>query len=136
MDVRHVVTCFLEHDDKIALFKRSRQVGTYKERWAGISGYIEAKNTPLDQAFQEMKEEAGLNRDDVQLISEGKPLEVIDTEMGRKWVVHPFRFIIMRPEGITIDWENTEVRWINPAEISRYETVPKLRETWIQVSGI
>lgn len=136
MEVKHVVTCFLEHEGKIAIFKRSRQVGTYKERWSGISGYIEEGNSPSDQAFQEMREETGLDRKDVQLVTEGSPLEVVDMQMGRKWVVYPFRFKIMSPGKIVIDWENTEIRWIDPDNIDEYETVPKLSDTWKEVAGI
>lgn len=135
MEERHVVTCFLEHDGEIALFKRSQQVGTYRGRWAGVSGYIEEGNTPCEQALQEIKEEAGLDREDVELVKEGKPLEVVDLEMGRRWIVHPYRFMVMRPEKIEIDWENTEIRWIDPGDIGEYETVPQLIETWEEVAG-
>ena len=41
MEERHVVTCFLEHGGEIPLLRRSQRVGTYKGRWAGVSGYIE-----------------------------------------------------------------------------------------------
>jgi hypothetical protein len=58
MEETHVVTCFLERDSdkKIALLRRSQMVGTYKGRWAGVSGYIEKENTPLKQAFEEIRE--------------------------------------------------------------------------------
>jgi len=135
MEEKHVVTCFLEYGKKISLLKRSEQVGTYKGRWAGISGYIEVANTPYEQALEELKEEAGLDVEDVVLLKEGKPLEVVDLQMGRRWVVHPYRFRVISPQKIEIDWENTEFRWIDPRDISEYNTVPQLKETWEAVAG-
>ena len=134
MEEKHVVTCFLEYDKKIPLFRRSERVGTYRGRWAGISGYIEEGKTPYEQALEEIREETGLSEEDIELLKEGETLEAIDEELGRRWVVHPYRFQVIRPEKIVIDWEHSELRWIDPEDISRYETVPKLLETWQRVS--
>ena len=134
MEEKRVVTCFLEHNKKILLFRRSKRVGTYRWRWAGVSGYIEEGNTPYEQALEEIREETGLGREDIELVKGGEPLEVIDEQMGRKWVVHPYRFRVVRPEKIGIDWEHTEMRWIAPEDIGEYETVPNLGGTWERVS--
>jgi 8-oxo-dGTP diphosphatase len=135
MDTKHVVTCFLEHDGKIMILRRSQRVGTYRGRWAGVSGYIEEGISPSNQALTEIKEEAGLDADDVQLVREGQPLDVLDAELGRKWIVHPLRFNVLKPDKIRIDWEHIEVKWIAPGDIGGHETVPKLLEAWQQVSS-
>jgi 8-oxo-dGTP diphosphatase len=131
-----VVTCFLLRrsgdDDEILLLRRSQQVGTYRGRWAGVSGYIE-ETDPLTQAYTEMEEETGLIRENVQLLRSGEPLEVVDTEAKRKWVVHPFLFEVREPARIWADWEHTETRWIRPEDIFQYETVPQLAETLMRV---
>lgn len=129
-----VVTCFLEHGGEISLFRRSQRVSTYKGRWAGISGYIEPGNVPFEQALEEVREETGLHEGDIELVKEGQPLEVIDEQLGRKWIVHPYRFRVLEPEKIAVDWEHTEVKWIDPRDIGKYETVPKLVETWERVA--
>jgi 8-oxo-dGTP diphosphatase len=134
MEEKRVVTCFLEHDKKIPLLRRSERVGTYRGRWAGVSGYIEEGHTPYQQALEEIKEETGLDRENVKLIKEGQPLDVVDEQMGRKWIVYPFRFQVMEPGKIEIDWEHTELRWIDPKDIGKYPTVPKLLETWERVA--
>ena len=134
MDVRHVVTCFLEHDGKVMILRRSRHVGTYQGKWAGVSGYIEEGISPSEQAWTEVKEEAGLGREDVELVKKGDALEVVDADLGRKWFVHPFRFRVLRPERVRIDWEHTEAKWIAPGDIALHETVPKLLEAWQRVS--
>lgn len=126
LEEKHVVTCFLEHDRHILILRRSRKVGTYKRSWAGVSGYIETE--PLDQAYTEIREETGLFKSTVKLIKQGQPLEIIDRELNRKWVVHPFLFHVTDPERLKIDWEHTECKWINPNDLSRYQTVPGLKQ--------
>ncbi len=131
-----VVTCFLLHRsggrEEILLLRRSQQVGTYRGRWAGVSGYIE-ETDPLTQAYTEMEEETGLAGEDVQLLRTGEPLEVVDTEAERRWIVHPFLFEVREPARIRADWEHTETRWIRPEEIFQYETIPQLAETLMRV---
>jgi 8-oxo-dGTP diphosphatase len=130
-----VVTCFLlrrSGDDEILLLRRSQQVGTYRGRWAGVSGYIE-ETDPLTQAYMEIEQETGLTREDVQLLRTGEPLEVVDAEAERRWIVHPFLFEVREPARVRTDWEHSETRWIRPKEISHYETVPQLAETLMRV---
>ncbi|MDM8000305.1 MAG: NUDIX pyrophosphatase [Dehalococcoidia bacterium] len=135
MDERHVVTCFLEHGGKIMILRRSGRVGTYRGRWAGVSGYIEEGTSAPEQAWTEIREECGVDSDDVELVREGQPLEVVDSDLGRKWIVHPFRFRVVRPDKVRIDWEHTEAKWVVPDDIGRHETVPKLLEAWRRVAG-
>lgn len=133
MERRQVVTAFLEHDGKILLLRRSDRVGTYQRRWAGVSGSIDPGRTPEEQVRLEIREETGLTADDVQLIAVGEPLAVDDPRAGRLWLVFPFRFRVRQPERIRLDWEHTEQRWIDPAELTSLETVPNLAETWERV---
>lgn len=124
---RHVVTAFLEHNGKILIVRRSQAVGTHRGRWSGISGYLE--HEPLEQALVEIEEETGLGEGDVELVSSGQVLEIDDAEHKVRWHVHPFLFHVKHPEAIKLDWENLELRWITPADIDRYDTVPALKET-------
>ncbi len=133
MEEVHVVTCFLENGNKILILCRSGQVGSYRQRWAGISGHIEEGATPLAQAWQEIKEEAGLAHPDISLVKEGETLEVEDENLQRRWVVHPFRFHLRAREKVVIDWEHSECRWIDPEDIKNYATVPGLYEAWEKV---
>ncbi|MEM2843117.1 MAG: NUDIX domain-containing protein [Candidatus Bathyarchaeia archaeon] len=126
-DERKVVTCFLKSGEKILLVKRSGKVGTYRGKWSGISGYLDEEN-PDKQAFKEIKEEAGLNEGDVELIKKGEALEVLDEAKKVKWIVYPYLFKVKQPEKIRLDWENVDMKWINFEEINFYQTVPKLKE--------
>jgi 8-oxo-dGTP pyrophosphatase MutT (NUDIX family) len=136
MQQANVVTCFLLRrsggEDEILLLRRSQQVGTYRGRWAGVSGYIEGAD-PLTQAYAEISEETALAREDVHLLRTGEPLAVVDAEADRRWIVHPFLFEVRESARIRADWEHTETRWIRPQDIFQYETVPQLAEALMRV---
>jgi len=126
METRHVVTCFLMRNDKVLIVRRGDEVGTYRGKWSAISGYVE--NSPRRQALREVQEETGLGSADLHLLKAGEPVEVVDEKQDIRWMVHPFLFEVDKSASIRLDWENVEARWINPAELTRYETVPKLKE--------
>ncbi|MHA1276749.1 MAG: NUDIX domain-containing protein [Candidatus Helarchaeota archaeon] len=132
VDIRHVVTSFLRYQGKILLLQRSSQVGTYQERWAGCSGYIEGNENPYERAVIEIREETQLTPETLTLIKEGSPLEIHDDEKGIIWIVHPFLFEISIDQ-IQLDWEHKNYKWITPEELSNYHTVPKLKETYEQL---
>ncbi len=128
----HVVTCFvLRHvadGDAVLLVRRSERVRTYRGAWAGVSGYLEPGVTPLDQAYTELREETGLDRGDVTLLRIGEPLAFHDAQIGQSWTVHPFLFAVTAPDRIRTDWEATDHRWVRPADVATYPTVPMLTE--------
>ncbi len=129
--VYEVVTCFLVHrqpdGDRVLLLRRSGRVSTYQGRWAGVSGYLEAAD-PLEQAYTELAEEAGLGRDQVRLLAACGVLDLYDPDLDRRWRVHLFIFEVSDPGLVRTDWEHTEARWVQPEEVARYETVPGLAE--------
>ncbi len=126
-----VVTAFLERPDGlILLLQRSEKVGSFRGRWAGVSGYLEDP-TPLDQVYRELKEEVGLDRGRLALAAAGAP--VLARDARRVFVVHPFRFRVADPE-IRLDWEHVRAEWVEPAEIRRRPTVPKLDRAWEAVA--
>ncbi len=132
-----VVTCLLEHDGKILLLKRSQRVGTYRGLWGGVAGFVEELEDPYDTAIKEIREEAGIRVDDLELIKKGDPLDISDTYDGKRynWVVYPFLFHVQSKELVRVDWEHDEFRWVHPSEVRRMETVPGLDEVIRQLLG-
>jgi len=65
-----VVTCFLlrfdDGEPRLLLVRRSQRVGSYQGRWAGVSGFVEKDTTPDEQAYTEIREETGLQREHAQ----------------------------------------------------------------------
>jgi len=133
MKESHVVTCFVESSGEILIEKRSLKVGTYQQKWSGISGYIETGTTPMEQAWQELKEEAGLDFGSVTFKREGEVLVITDEKLDRKWFVHPFRFALSDRDKVVLDWENLKHIWVEPEKIPDYETVPGLYDAWEKV---
>ncbi len=130
----HVVTCFLMRTDtpepRILIVRRSSRVGSYHGHWAGISGFVEEGVTPDEQAYTEIREETGLQGEQVKMLRRGAVVEYVDTELRRHFYVHPFLFRVLDPGAIHTDWEATGMRWIRPEELTNYETVPKLPEAY------
>jgi 8-oxo-dGTP pyrophosphatase MutT (NUDIX family) len=132
VDEVQVVTSILERPDgRILLLERSSKVGSFRGRWAGVSGYIEAP-TALEQAYREIVEETGLRANDLELVREGAP--VLARDGTRVFVVHPYRFSVHRTD-IQLDWEHTRAEWVDPTEILRRPTVPKLDRVWESLGG-
>ena len=127
---RHVVTCFLMYNNQILILKRSDKVRTHKLKWAGVSGYIEPGETDVMTAYKEIREETGLQEDDVELVRKGEPIHVQDGP--NVWVVHPFLFN-SKTDKIAIDWEHTEYRWIAPEELKSFDFVVFLDHALVAV---
>jgi 8-oxo-dGTP pyrophosphatase MutT (NUDIX family) len=122
-----VVTVFLEHEGKILILRRSGKVRTMKHKWAGISGYIESNEDVLERAYKEISEEVGLQSNEIELVKRAEPLEVPDKERDTLWIVHPHLFKTSRTD-LRLDWEHDRYQWIDPSEMTDYETVPMLKE--------
>ncbi len=132
MEYKSVVTSFLQADQRILLLRRSAKVGTYRGRWAAVSGYLEGSEDPLQRAKTEIREEVGLGPEQITLIRAGETLRAFDERTATVWIVYPFLFEA-RSRRIRLDWENAEYKWIEPNELSSYETVPKLKEAFDRV---
>src|SRR5258708_32284518 len=83
----HVVTSFLLRTDtaqpRILIVRRSQRVGSYNERWAGISGFVETGVTPDEQAFTGIREETGLQREPILMSRPGPVVEDEDAATTR-----------------------------------------------------
>ena len=109
-------------------------MGSYQGRWAGVSGYLEVDD-PEDQLWTELAEELGLTRESAVLEQVGAPFEVRDRELGRAWLVHPFRLVLASGVEPRLDWEHVELRWVAPRMILDMDTVPGLWDAWLRVEG-
>jgi translation initiation factor 2B subunit (eIF-2B alpha/beta/delta family)/ADP-ribose pyrophosphatase YjhB (NUDIX family) len=126
LDRTPVVGAFLVRRGRILLLRRSKKVGTYGGRWAGVSGYVE--RIPLAQAYRELEEEVGIGPGEVRLRGLGVPVRVDDEAEGHRWLVYPFLFALGREREPEPDWESAESRWVTPEEVPLLPTVPGLAE--------
>ena len=126
MNYTNIVTSFLQNDSKILLLKRSDRVKSMKGLWAGVSGIIENNEIPINRAKIEIWEETGIEEIQIALLKSVKEMRVSSPQYkNHEWNIFPFLFQVDNPK-IKLNWENSEYRWIDPAEITNYETVPSL----------
>jgi len=120
---KHVVTCILRNKGKILLLRRSSEVGSYRGRWAGVSGFIERGEKDSEAARRELREEIG--RGKARLAKNIEPRMFRDG--ATTWVVHPFLFDV-GDRKVRLDWEHAAFEWISPSEMTDYPTVPGLEQ--------
>ncbi|MEY7850119.1 NUDIX domain-containing protein [Natrarchaeobius sp. A-rgal3] len=142
----HVVTAFLRDRGRILLLRRSDAVGTYAGQWGGVSGF--AEGDPDGQVRVEIREETGLEADDLAFVRSGRPVrfEDDDLEPSREWVVHPYLFDVDDDREIELGEEHDALEWIDPTELvappsgvdsddsSDLEPVPKLWTAYERVA--
>jgi len=120
----HVVTVFLRSKSDVLLLRRSDAVGSYTGRWGAVAGH--AEGDPPSAARDEIREETGIDPDrETTLVRRGDSFEVTDTDLGTRWVVHPFLFDC-ETRSVHPNEETSEYEWVSPTEIRRRETVPDL----------
>lgn len=128
MRATRIVTSFLTDDGKFLILKRSGKVKTMKELWAGISGIIENNEEPLERAKIEIYEEVGIPQTKITLKNTVECMIVKSPQYkNHEWKIFPFLFSVKNPQ-IHLNWENSDYKWIRPEEITKFETVPSLRQ--------
>ncbi|MEM0449468.1 MAG: DUF126 domain-containing protein [Methanomassiliicoccales archaeon] len=114
-----VVTAVLMHKGRILALKRSDKVSSCQNMWAGVSGYLEKGEKPLERAIKEVEEETAVK--DCTVLHQAPPLTVRQGDMA--WTVHAF-LMACPTEKIRIDWEHSEYKWIDPSSVDEHVTVP------------
>lgn len=128
MRTTKIVTSFVKDKNKFLILRRSDQVKTMKGLWAGISGIIENEEDPLKRAKIEIFEELGIPESKIRLIKAAQEMRVVSPQYNNhEWEIFPFLFEVENPK-ITLNWENSEYKWIDKNELSRYKTVPSLEK--------
>ena len=128
-----IVTSFIKNDGKLLILKRSNKVKTMKGLWAGVSGIIENNEEPLKRAKIEIFEEIGITEEKIKLIKAVEEMKVNSPQYeNHEWEIFPFLFETKNPT-ITLNWENSEFKWINVDELENYETVPNLQKVLLSL---
>lgn len=125
-----VVTAFIERaDGRLLLLQRSLEVGSFRGRWAAVSGFLE-EPSPERQAAREVEEETGIPSASLTPAGSGAP--VLSRDENRVYIVHPFRFRT-KTTTVRLNWENSAFEWVRPEEIDHRPTVPNLATAWKRV---
>ncbi|MGO4248873.1 NUDIX domain-containing protein [Paenarthrobacter sp. RAF54_2] len=115
---RTVIAAVVQWRDKIALFRRSGNLGHDCGLWHCITGFMEAGATPEQQTLEELFEETGLQDKDLLALLPGPDVVVADG-LGNPWLIHTFTAVTSRWR-LKINWENDAYRWTAPHKAKRF----------------
>ena len=124
-DSAAVVNCFVMHDGRLLLLKRSDQVMVYPGKWNVVGGFLDEAVSVKQKVCEELSEELGIEKASIDRVEEHEMFEYGDRTASRTWFIFPTVVTLNSPD-ITLDWEHTEYRWIQPGEISKFDIVPGL----------
>jgi ADP-ribose pyrophosphatase YjhB (NUDIX family) len=129
-----VVVVFVRCGEKYLLLKRGNNVLAYKNLWSTVAGFLDDESGVTDKGKEEIHEELGIAEERIISLSLGPVYSFFDHDLGREWIRHLVIVEIDR-EDIRLDWEHEEYRWIEPREITMYDTTPGLAEDLAKVSA-
>lgn len=128
-----VLTCFVKYGDKILLLKRSDKVRTYQGLWNSVAGYLDDFRSLEEKALEELREELGITVDIIKQAKLGRPYELVDDEAKKIWIIFPVLVELNKEPVIKLDWEHTDYKWIDPADLKSFNIVPGLDKTLAKV---
>ncbi|TVP40281.1 NUDIX domain-containing protein [Candidatus Nitrosocosmicus arcticus] len=121
-----VVTSVLKNQSEVLILRRSMNVKTMQEKWAGVSGYLEKNEDLLSRALIEIYEETRINKDELILRKIFNQLSVhIHNEL--MVIIQPFCFV-SNTRKVLLDWEHSDYYWINDNEMDDFDYVPRFKE--------
>lgn len=128
-NIAPVVIIFLRHKDKILLLKRSDKVLAYQGKWSVVAGFFDEVKPIQEKILEEVKEETGINKDDILSIHIGKPYEFLDAEIERTWIRHPVLVELKKEPSLKLDWEHEEYKWVSREQLKEFDTIPNTVKT-------
>ncbi len=117
-DVSPTLISFLKCGNEILILKRSEKVGTYRNRWSVIAGYLDELKPVGEKVKEEVKEETGVEDEKISSIELGDSFRF----EGEKttWVPHPALVEVEDKPEIDLNWEHTDYKWVKKDEIDDY----------------
>ncbi len=122
-----ILAVVLRHG-RICIARRSEHVATSRGLWSVVTGYLEAGIAPVDQAWLELAEELGLGTPEIRLSRSLPPIPLASVVSGKQFVVHPFLFEAVDECEATLNWEHTDVAWVEPERLAEPDCVTWQRD--------
>jgi len=115
--------CFVTHEDKVLLMKRAPHRRVFPNKYNGLGGHIERDETPIQGAIREIKEESGLDVDNVKLCG----VHQVDTNQETGILLFTFTATTSNPD-ITVTTDEGTLEWIPIADVTQVDLVEDLTE--------
>jgi 8-oxo-dGTP pyrophosphatase MutT (NUDIX family) len=119
-----IVLAVVQRGAYICLARRTELVGTSQGLWSVVMGYVEPGVEPIGQAWTEIREELGLQPPDVWLVRSGPILPLTSRASGKQFLVHAFLFESAAGSEVFLNWEHSEVAWVEPSRLADADCVP------------
>ena len=123
-----IVLAVVQCGAHICMARRSELVGTSKGLWSVVTGYVEPRVEPVEQAWTELREELGLQPPDVWLVRSGPSRALTSPASGKQFLVYPFLFESAAEMAVNLNWEHTDVAWVAPSRLADADSVPWQRD--------
>lgn len=116
---------FLKFEEEILLLKRSEKVGTYRNEWSVVAGYLDELKPVAQKVLDEVEEETGIREDDIKSIGVGEPFEFEDEKTT--WIPHPALVKLVRKPKICLNWEHEDYKWVKRDRLEDFLSYHLLR---------
>ena len=118
--INSVVVC----QGKILLVQRNPNMKFHPGVWSGISGFLDEPHKSVEEKVrEELREELGIQEDEIVSIREGELMEEESPEYDKVWIVHPVLVELSTFEE-NLDWEAQNFVWVEPEEARQYDLLP------------
>ena len=131
-----VVVVFVKFKDEFLLLKRSDKVRTYKGKWQCVAGYFDEVKPVRAKAFEELREEVGLDHAMVSAVIVGEAFKQTDKELGITWIVSPVLVELKKKPEIKTDWESSNYKWVHPTGFRDLDTVPNFSTAFKKLRAV
>lgn len=118
-----VINCVVKYRDKILIVQRNANMRFYPEYWNGISGFLDDNRSIKEKAKDELKEELGIDGDNITSIRLGEIFHQKAPEYNKTWIVHPV-LIEVGIDRVVLDWEAHDYKWIEIGEAKNFKLLP------------
>ena len=118
-----VMNCVLQYKDTILLVQRNINMRLYPGYWNGISGFLDDSKSLEEKIIEEIKEEVGLNKENIISIRLGQIFDQDEEKYKKTWIVHPV-LVKINTEKIALDWEAQNHKWVTLKEIKKMDLLP------------
>lgn len=122
-----VVNCVVKHKDKILLVKRNSGMRLYPGEWSGIAGYLDDNKGIEGKVKEELKEEIGIEEDDIVSMKRGQPFDWDEPRYDKVWATSPV-LVELTTDKIRLNWEAQDYKWVKPEEVREIKVIPSFNK--------
>jgi isopentenyldiphosphate isomerase len=122
-----VINCVIEHNGKILLVKRSKDLRLYPGYWNGVSGFLDDKCDIEEKVKDELAEELGIKEVNIKNIQVGRVLVQEAPKYQKTWIVFPVH-VRVATDQFKLNWEASEAKWVTLGQAKHMNLLPGFEE--------